>query len=50
MKRLLKLMFGDWAEIKLVLFVAIILLVLIYISTLEILPSSEGFLFNYTYL
>lgn len=25
MKRLLKLMFGDWAEIKLVLFVAIIL-------------------------
>ena len=24
--------------------------VLIYISTLEILPSSEGFLFNYTYL
>ena len=48
MKRLLKLMFGDWAEIKLVLFVAIILLVLIYISTLEILPSSEGFLFNYT--
>ena len=25
-------------------------LVLIYISTLEILPSSEGFLFNYTYL
>ena len=22
--------------------------VLIYISTLEILPSSEGFLFNYT--
>jgi len=26
------------------------ILVLIYISTLEILPSSEGFLFNYTYL
>ena len=25
-------------------------MVLIYISTLEILPSSEGFLFNYTYL
>ena len=25
-------------------------LVLIYISTLEILPSSEGFLFNYTCL
>ena len=25
-------------------------LVLIYIFTLEILPSSEGFLFNYTYL
>lgn len=24
MKRLLKLMFGDWAEIKLVLFVAIL--------------------------
>nr|DAT70134.1 MAG TPA: Tetrahydrodipicolinate succinyltransferase N-terminal [Caudoviricetes sp.] len=28
MKRLLKLMFGDWAEIKLVLFVAIILFIL----------------------
>ena len=28
----------------------ILLKVLIYISTLEILPSSEGFLFNYTYL
>ena len=25
-------------------------MVLIYISTLEILPSPEGFLFNYTYL
>jgi hypothetical protein len=28
MKRLLKLMFGDWAEIKLVLFAAIILFIL----------------------
>lgn len=28
MKRLLKLMFGDWAEIKLILFVAIILFML----------------------
>ena len=28
MKRLLKLMFGDWAEINLVLFVAIILFIL----------------------
>lgn len=28
MKRLLKLMFGDWAEIKLVLFVAVILFIL----------------------
>lgn len=28
MKRLLKLMFGNWAEIKLVLFVAIILFIL----------------------
>jgi hypothetical protein len=28
MKRLLKLMFGDWAEIKLILFVAIILFIL----------------------
>ena len=27
-----------------------LIMVLIYISTLEILPSSEGFLFNYTYL
>jgi len=30
--------------------VPLFFLVLIYISTLEILPSSEGFLFNYTYL
>lgn len=28
MKRLLKSMFGDWAEIKLILFVAIILFIL----------------------
>lgn len=28
MKRLLRLMFGDWAEIKLIIFVAIILFIL----------------------
>lgn len=43
MKRLLKLMFGDWAEIKLVLFVAIILF-----GKLYFLPIcwSVGILFH----
>ena len=40
MKRLLKLMFGDWAEIKLVLFVAIILGTDIHIYTGN--PSVPG--------
>ena len=35
-------------RLRTIIFVILKYKVLIYISTLEILPSSEGFLFNYT--